>query len=209
MTLTLPLARARATMLAALIEPHVRRAEIVGSVRRYSSFPRSYQRSHACEVKDIELLVEPEMFDGIDLFNQETAPDVRFLDALIPKWGLIVKGGGPNPRYVQIQLKDGLKLDLFLCWPPAEWGTLMAIRTGPAEYSRYLVTELRRKGWRCERGTVWRPRQDPRDTSTPERLGGLVRFPTPDESDFFEACGVEMPPPHRRGKRLAQNGESG
>ena len=43
-------------------------------------------------------------------------------------------------KYKKIALTEGPQLDLFIVTPPAQWGVLFLIRTGPAEYSHALVT---------------------------------------------------------------------
>lgn len=76
-----------------------------------------------------------------------------------------------------------MQVDLFLVLPPAEWGPLFAIRTGPADYSRAAVTKLRERGMRCEDGAIWR---------------GNERLACPDEATFFALCGLPYATPEAR-----------
>lgn len=122
---------------------------------------------------------------------------------------IVHKGGS---RYVQVILsgkakkEDRPKLDLFFCHPPASWGALKTIRTGPSGLGRELVTMLREKGWRQHKGAVWAPHRDEAEMGgTIQEIGGdhYLRIPTPEEEDFFEAVGIEYVPPERRDE-LAQ-----
>jgi len=40
-----------------------------------------------------------------------------------------------------------LAVDLFSVLPPAQWGVIMMIRTGPAEFARRVVTRRDAGGW--------------------------------------------------------------
>lgn len=57
--------------------------------------------------------------------------------------GEVIKNG---QRYKQVELTEGYNLDLFLVHPPAQWGVIMTIRTGPAEFSRKMVTQRNKGG---------------------------------------------------------------
>lgn len=202
----LPLARRWARTLRDRIEDECERVEIVGSIRRGRE-----------EVGDIELLIEPIMrVQQGDLFAGDARPDTQaVVDSLRDQEPdrSVVKGGS---RYVQMALTQDehtgqrQKLDMFFCHPPASWGALKTIRTGPSELGRILVTMLREKGWRQHKGAVWCPAHD----VPPPVAGGsepttqidsraFVRIPTPEEEDFFEAVGIEYVPPERRDE-LAQ-----
>lgn len=171
-----PLAEARAVAdaLLAKLRPHVKRAEIAGSVRRRRPL-----------VKDVEIVAEP--LDVPDGLFGETRPGASELREIVATWGHVSKGG---EKYIQIEdvLGSGLNLDLFLVTPPASWAAILAIRTGPADYSQMLVTRLRGRFMRCEQGRVQR--------SVPGQ--GWTEVPTPTEADFFAACGVAWVPPEER-----------
>ncbi len=166
----LPEAAAVADLVLHVLRPYVKRAVVAGSVRRKRP-----------DVKDIEIVAEPvDVPDG--LFGETRPAAQEILDAA-RAWGPIAKGGD---KYIQVAdvLGSGLTLDLFLVTPPASWGAILTIRTGPAEFSQRLVTALRGRFLRCEEGRV---------------LGrGRVEVPTPDEEAFFSACGVAWVPPEER-----------
>lgn len=164
-------ARDVAAKLVARLSPLVDRIEIAGSIRRGAPIP-----------KDIELVAVPsEIAD--DLWGENVRPALPEIRSVCSTLGRVTKAGD---RYVQVAgvLGSGLTLDLFLVHPPAEWGTIFAIRTGPAAYSQELVTRIRGRLWRCVDGHVVNDR------------GEVV--PTPEEEDFFRAAQTPWVPPEAR-----------
>lgn len=143
------------------------RVKTVGSVRRRREM-----------VGDIELLVEPRVSG--DLFGGE-GPDLDAVRHVARGWGRLLKNGD---RFLQVRRWDGTNIDLFLCHPPAQWGSLLAIRTGPVELSRHAVTCMLGRGFRHERGFVMG--QDKQVV------------PTPEEEDFFRLAGLPCLPPRLR-----------
>jgi DNA polymerase/3'-5' exonuclease PolX len=100
--------------------------------------------------------------------------------ALAESWGRITKQG---PRFVQVNHKEGMRVDLFLVHPPAQWGSILAIRTGPAALGRELMVGLKRRGLEHRDGGVYR---------------GTELVPVPDEETLFGLAGITLVPPHRR-----------
>lgn len=150
--------------------PWTTRAVIAGSIRR-----------HSPEVKDIEIVCEPRMVtDG--MFGEERLA-VSEIQELVAHWGTTPKLGR---KYIQVLdvLGSGIVLDLFLVTPPAEYGAILAIRTGPAAFSRMLVTRIKGRLWSCTEGHVV------------DHLGRDV--PTPTEQDFFDAAQVQWLEPEER-----------
>jgi len=84
-----------------------------------------------------------------------------------------------------VVLPESIALDLFVVRPPAQWGAILAIRTGPADYSRRLVTRCREeRGFRCEDGRLV------------DADGRTVH--TPEEEDFILTCGFPWVSPEER-----------
>lgn len=178
--LTLDVAREAADRLVELLSPACERIVIAGSIRR----------EKPDGIKDIELVAIPRF--ETDLLGEHDVTRT-FLDARIAEIGGLVPramtGGSfrMGPRYKAMQfLWNGVlaPVDLFLVLPPAEWGAILAIRTGPSTYSQRLVTSARRLGRHVARGRVL--------TRDDEIIS------TPTERDFFEACGVEWMEPRER-----------
>ena len=168
-------ARDLAVRLLAALEPYAQNIQIAGSIRRRKPW-----------VRDIEIVLEPRMYEQAALFGEQ----VHLLDALADfpwrQWGRLVKNG---PRYKQLLLRHpAVKVDLFIVRPPAQFGYLFALRTGPAAFSRALVTPRRYGGLmpddlQARGGAYW-------------RRGEVV--PTPLESDVFDLLGLEWVPPWER-----------
>lgn len=148
------------------IKPLVAQAKCVGSLRRRRD-----------TVGDLEFVVEPWMIE-VDLFGT-LGPDVLTLKAAVLNWSTWVKGGDRMWQVTDVFGREGVKLDIYLAYRPAEWGSLVAIRTGPWELGRIAVTRLRERG-------------------TPHRDGHVPGHPTPTEEAFFELAGLECRPPHER-----------
>jgi DNA polymerase/3'-5' exonuclease PolX len=85
-----------------------------------------------------------------------------------------------------------IKLDLFIVLPPAQWGVLFAIRTGPADFSHWIVTKRSAGGrlpsnCRVRDGQVFR--------------NGLP-LPMPEEADFLRLLELEGLAPAEREARI-------
>lgn len=141
--------------------PFCERIEIAGSIRRLKP-----------EVKDIELVAIPKMVPSFNMFGEKVGERSMLNDRELMAWlGNVVKAG---PRYVQVELVEGINLDLFVVMEPADWAVIMAIRTGPAEFSKWLVTNRSKggalpNGWKVEDGRVW-------DGQTGLKFGEEVAF---------------------------------
>ncbi len=119
-----------ANELKALMEPYCDRIEIAGSVRREKEI-----------VKDIEIVLIPtkasKLFNVLGLHLLKTIGDIRYL-----------KNGD---KYKQFFYR-GIKIDLFVACPD-NWGYILAIRTGSAEFSHNtLATGWVKKGYKGENG---------------------------------------------------------
>jgi len=153
------------------------RVAIAGSLRR--------GRSH---VGDIEIVAKVVVERG-GLFGDELTPLLEPVRHVLSCHGELGKNG---TRYIEVLDVGGVgvKADVFLVHPPAEWGTILAIRTGPSELSQWAVTRMRRLSRRCVDGHV--------ETKDGERI------PTPTEAAFFRAAGLDCLPPEDRESREAR-----
>lgn len=163
----------RAEELVDALEGVCDRVEIAGSLRRKLQ-----------AVRDIEIVCVPRSSPDL-LGGRMYEPDA--VRRVLARFGNLGKAGD---RYTSV-VADGVKVHVFLVHPPAEWGTILAIRTGPAELGRWAVTRMKRRGFRCVNGHVER-------TKTGER------YPTPTEAEFFAAAGLAHLPPWKREGRGAR-----
>lgn len=147
------------------LKPLCERIEIAGSVRRIKP-----------TVGDIELVCVPLIKAYNDLLGKEFF--VSQLDGVyLTGLGRTIKSG---PRLKQFMLPEGIKFELYIVLPPAQWGVLYTIRTGPAEFSKWIVTQ-RSKG-----GCL------PSDCRVKD--GGVYRhdqlLPMPEEQYFLDFLGL-------------------
>ena len=163
-------ALAIAQELVVQFTPYCQRIEIAGSVRRQKP-----------DVKDIEICAMPRLELG-GLFGDPISALAAFDYSQL---GRVIKGG---QRYVQIALHQQINLDLFLVLPPATWGVIFTLRTGPADFSTHCVTQRSKGGLlpsylAVRDGVVWQNDQS---------------VPTPEEADFFRVLELAWIPPHQR-----------
>lgn len=151
-------ARRIAESLAEVLAPACERLEVAGSIRRRVE-----------HVKDIELVARPR--------------------GLLEDGALAPRGTGAERRMGKrykalLTAHTKTAVDLFIVLPPAEFGAIHAIRTGPADFSRALVTACKTRGLNCVDGRLV------------DAAGRTVETPT--EHDFFRECGVAWIEPEAR-----------
>ncbi len=171
------------------LRPYCERIEIAGSLRR------------RCEtVSDIEIVCVPkittgtlrDLFGNVDQAHRDNALDAFVIDRLTR--GLLQHRLDKNGRksfgekYKRLLVGD-IALDLFSVIEPASWGVIMAIRTGPAEFSRKLVTQRCDGGYlpnkyRVRDGALWR--------------FGEERIEVLEERDLFELIELDYIEPEDR-----------
>ena len=153
------------------LRPVVQRLEIAGSLRRRRE-----------QVRDIEFVAEPH-FNG-DLFGGES-PLVKPIRAVLHEMGTWVKGGERMMQVTDLFGHEGVKLELYLVHPPAQWGSILAIRTGPYQLGEHCMSAMWPRGYQHRRGHA-------------VRIDTAELVPTPEEADFFRLAGVPcLPPPLR------------
>jgi DNA polymerase/3'-5' exonuclease PolX len=195
--MSIPHARAReaAEALVRTLWNDCERIEIAGSLRRGKT-----------EVHDSE---------GVAIATGRTLPDRLFgaveencLDVRITGLLELSDNSGLQARYVENKRADGsvdvqtklgpafkalvyhdIPVDLFVVRPPASWGVIFGLRTGPGDWNIQLVTDCKGIGRRVAGGQV-------------ERWVGASSswepVPTPEEGDFFAAIGQPWVEPKDR-----------
>lgn len=134
------------------LRPHCLRCEIAGSIRRAKP-----------EVKDIEIVAIPKPYNT-GLFADGIA-------TVVEQWRK-VKGELPC-KYTQRILPEGIKLDLFFA-EPGNWGLILAIRTGSADYSHNILADRWvKRGYHSIDGYIHK---------------NGVKIETPEEADVFALC---------------------
>lgn len=170
------------------LRPACERIEVAGSIRR---------RAPWC--KDVELVCIPRM--GVQQAGLFDTEEVNELDGLVASQPCfkprLDKNGRPamGPRYKRLlfnwEQRLHIPLDLFSVIRPASWGVILAVRTGPADFSHRLVTRREHGGMLPDRmhvrnGGLWKDEMPPWQISCPE------------ERDFFEAIGFDLIEPWDR-----------
>lgn len=160
------------------------RWEFAGSLRRECN-----------ECSDIEHVIIPKM-------GQIQKPDQMFavpcFNLLFDRLDELVEAGAiSKATYGESQVtRWGEKSRSFLCGAgyrhevysatPDNWGVVMAIRTGPWQLSKHLVTEIKKRNHTVKDGSQVFPigRDEPISVKT--------------EKEFFELCGVPFREPKER-----------
>lgn len=172
-----------AERILAFLSPGCDQVDIAGTLRRGGSHP-----------KDIDIVCQPKTEMVLDLFGEESQlSTLRFdrrRDELESMFNLEkVKGASRLHQYISRELN--CSIDLFVVLPPAQYGALLAIRTGPADFAKLCVTS------RLERpqGGAMPPNMKQQDGAL-WRSGAMVETPT--EEEWFKALELPCWPPARR-----------
>jgi DNA polymerase/3'-5' exonuclease PolX len=186
----LTLAREVAERLEARLVPFCERIQIAGSIRRKKT-----------QVKDIELVLIPKLeLVATGLFEEDADPcsAVKLeLDRMLAA-GECEQRFNSEGRLIgwgerrQALVYEGIPVDIFGVLPPAQWGVILMIRTGPADYSKAMVTQKSKGGklpddMFVRNGALWQDHHD-----------GPVYMPrvldTPEEDDFYRILGYRETP---------------
>jgi DNA polymerase/3'-5' exonuclease PolX len=177
-----------AEKLVALLAPGCKRIEIAGGLRRQKSDPH-----------DIEIVAIPDLRSPRPIFGCPAYPTI--LDAILAS---LMRGdeddflihlslNGPKFKQFAISQDSGqnwlIKVDLFLCTPPSDWGVLYLIRTGPAQFSHWIVTKKYQGGGLPNGYRV----SDNRILSDTNEY-----IPCPEEIDFLRFCHLNWIEPSLR-----------
>lgn len=163
-----------------LFEGHYSRWMIAGSVRRQKP-----------EVADIEhvVIIGPTFWKSMEslldpggMFPDPASPLSKHVYKMNHKDGTITDQFRWGDKYRGADFR-GFNHEVFTA-DEDNWGAILAIRTGPAEYSEHLVTVIQRKGLKQADGYVVYKSGD--------------RYKVPTEQSFFDACGVPFVEPRLR-----------
>jgi hypothetical protein len=191
-------ARNLAELLILDLHPGCARGEVAGSVRRGKPEPH-----------DLEVVVIPKssFVPMGNLFGEMSELECdHFEPAFVwllqqAEWELdpVLKRDGPHYKRLR-HVTSGMCADLFLTTERG-WGGAMAIRTGPADFSRALVTLARRQGKHVADGYLIHGHPKPRrqisgfddreeEYPCPEGESCPLIIPTLEEADFLSALGL-------------------
>jgi len=162
------IARQLAESICYKLIPFCERIKIAGSIRRKSK-----------EVSDIDLVVIPKRTATKDMFGNVTGWKVNegFI-AQINSWPKIK--GEPTGKLAVRQLPEGIHLEISIT-NEFSWGYLLAIRTGPADYSHRLAKRWRKLGFEGHDGVLTNDGR-PIALPTEEKLFALLDIP------YIEPC---------------------
>lgn len=168
-------ARGLAEVVYTRISPLVVRMMAVGSLRRKCLY-----------VGDVEFIAEPRLVVA-DLFGAKV-PDTEPVKAALRELGTWVQGADRAMRITDVLGRPGMKVELYLVHPPANWFAQLAIRTGPWEFGREAMTRLQERGYAHRDGHVVNGKTgEAIDTTSEEQwfgLAGLPCLPPQDRDDF-------------------------
>jgi len=198
-------ALALAQQLVEALAPICERIQIAGSVRRGKE-----------ECKDLEIvaIARYERQQTMDLFGDVAeSATVNVLEQRLPslfelgEWGLDLVLRRNGPRYKRLlHYPTGMCCDLFIV-PRAGWGGAMVIRTGPAEFSRAVVTLALRQGKHVADGYLLHDHAKLKD-ACPKGADCVLIIPTLDETAFLAALGLPWVEPEDRTLELTERERS-
>ena len=163
------------------LEPYCEKIAIAGSIRRRKGM-----------VKDIEILCIPKTVDSNQesLFGASTVSSYRdpgFVRVFthMPYQDVMIEKGDPShSKYMKLWLMpEKIHLDLFIA-TQKNWGYLLAVRTGPAEYShKVLANRWVKMGYHGDNGYLTR---------------GGQPVPIPDEDTLYDLLKIPYVEPENR-----------
>ena len=164
------IARDLAEKVVFQLQPYVEKIIIAGSIRRRKP-----------EVKDIDLVLIPKTEPIKDLFGMVTGH--KRMDGFIntiKSWE-VLKGSPEEGKYIQCMVQ-GMKVEIA-CASPLNYGNLVLIRTGNAEFSKMIMTEVLRRGFSQKDGFLYHKDE-------------VINVP--DEMTYFKTIGVPYVQPENR-----------
>lgn len=176
------------------LRPACERVEIAGSIRRAES-----------EVGDIDIVCIPSITTERNLFDDPTGQSINHLENLLQTYKddedfTFYNPYDPTertangPRQKKLFLPQRIKLELWIVIPPAQWGAIFILRTGPAQFGHWLVTSKQQGGGLPSHLKV-------KDGAL---QNGFKIIETPEERDFFNAIDLPYIQPQDRIAKWSQ-----
>lgn len=156
--------------LVCKLAPYCEKIQVVGSIRRERKM-----------VGDVEILCIPnKVYIGNDLFHKKTEPKNMWEFVKIVNSMEKVKGNASTGKYFQRIHESGIKIDIFTALPET-WGVQKMIRTGPADFSKQMVTDIKARGYQVADGG---------HLQKYVKQGKWENVPCYYEKDFFDITGM-------------------
>lgn len=174
-------ARLYANTLVEVIEPHVQRIEIAGSIRR-----------EVAMVGDIELVIQLNLM--ANLLGEYVSVGESPLDSVLKKLvksGFLKKGRINGIKMKQFFCPDAkTNVDIFVVIPPDQWGVKFLNRTGPLTFSKWIVKSQMFFGAM--------PLDMKQTQNQLINTGTGEVYPVPEEEDYFRLIGLDYIEPKKR-----------
>lgn len=188
-----------AESLVEYFRPACKRIEIHGSLRRMKP-----------EVKDIDLLIIPDLtpIPRAKLEFGKPVPKIyktaldKMLDDMVNEDAIQLTKSGDHSKTFLLKYA-GIFVEMYLVLPPATWGVRSLIRTGPADFSHWIVTRKRKggalpNGYRVQDGAVYEGEAEPSVLSEQTPIG----FDS--ELEFLNFLGLGWIEPKDRAAKWSQ-----
>lgn len=153
------------------IEPYCDRIVVAGSVRRLKED----------QIKDIEFVAIPRYEMQPDIFMNMKPTGKNLLFAYLRGKYNVITGGKDGQKKAVFSV-NGIKIEIY-CATEENFGYILAIRTGPWNFSKLLVTKMKQRGYHPKDGVVWR---------------GRHVVPAPTEQVAFRMAGIRYLDPDLR-----------
>lgn len=192
----------RANQLIRLLEPACEQIAVAGSIRREKPIIGDIELVAIPKIETVTIAGQNGMFDA-GTAPQETELnrlDQRIQDLIAQEELYFVRPysdekGIDGPRQKKLWtfvttgprlLRQPVQVDLFVVRPPAQWGAILAIRTGPAEWNKALMSYIRYyTRWRQDAGRL-----------VCQYTG--IEAQTPTEDSYFRLLRLPVVPPYQR-----------
>ncbi len=159
-----------ADSVVAKLAPSCDKIKVCGGVRR-----------HKPEPHDVDIVVIPRRDVWKDMFGDVIpSPPVPEFIATVNQWTKLK--GDPDGKYTQRLLKNGVKLEISIATPD-NFGALVLIRTGDADFSQMIMKRVLKCGLQQKDGFLWNE----------DKI-----IPLHEEEDYFKVLNLPYIEPSKR-----------